>query len=107
MRATPCLLLLCCIAAVAQTESFVKVTEKSLPEITANDNRLPAGRLHNGVLTIGLEVRTGIWYPEERDGPGLQVQAFAEPGRPAEIPGPMIRVTEGTEILVNIRNAIP
>ncbi len=79
MRATPCLLFLSCIAAAAQTESVVNVTEKSLPEITANDNRLPAGRLHNGVLTIGLEVRTGIWYPEERDGPGLQVQAFAEP----------------------------
>ena len=54
MRTTPCLLLLCCIAAVAQTESFVNVAEKSLPEITANDNRLPAGRLRNGVLTIGL-----------------------------------------------------
>ncbi len=107
MRATLCLLFLCSIAAAAQTESFANVAEKSLPEITANDNRLPAGRLHNGVLTIGLEVRTGIWYPEERDGPGLQVQAFAEAGRSPEIPGPTIRVPEGTEILANIRNAIP
>ena len=107
MRATPRLLFLCCIAAVAQTESFVKVTEKRLPEITANDNRLPVGRLHNGVLTMGLEVRTGIWYPEERDGPGLQVQAFAEAGRSPEIPGPLIRVPKGTEIHVTIRNSIP
>jgi FtsP/CotA-like multicopper oxidase with cupredoxin domain len=107
MRATPCLLFLCCIAAVAQTESFVNVAETSLPEITANDNRLPVGRLHNGVLTIGLEARTGIWYPEERDGPGLQVQAFAEPGRSLEIPGPLIRVPEGTEIHATIRNSIP
>jgi FtsP/CotA-like multicopper oxidase with cupredoxin domain len=107
MRATPCLLLLCCVTAVAQTEFFGNVTEKSLPEITANDNRLPAGRLHNGVLTIGLEVRTGIWYPEERGGPGLQVQAFAESGRSLEIPGPLIRVPEGTEIHVAVRNSIP
>lgn len=107
MRATPCLLFLCCIAAAAQTESVVNVTEKSLPEITANDNRLPAGRLHNGVLTIGLEVRTGIWYLEERDGPGLQVQAFAEPGHSPEIPGPLIRVPQGTEIHVTVRNSIP
>jgi FtsP/CotA-like multicopper oxidase with cupredoxin domain len=107
MRAIPCLLLLCCVTAVAQTEFFGNVTEKSLPEITANDNRLPAGRLHNGVLTIGLEVRTGIWYPEERGGPGLQVQAFAESGRSLEIPGPLIRVPEGTEIHVAVRNSIP
>ncbi len=107
MRATPCLLFLCCISAVAQTESSVKLTEKSLPEITANDNRLPRGRLHNGVLAIELEAREGIWYPEQRDGPGLHVQAFAEPGRSPEIPGPLIQVPEGTEIQVTLRNAIP
>jgi FtsP/CotA-like multicopper oxidase with cupredoxin domain len=107
MRVTPCLLFLCCIAAVAQTGSLVKVTEENLPEITTNDNRLPVGRLHDGVLTIGLEVRTGIWYPEERDGPGLKVQAFAEPGRSPQIPGPLIRVPEGTEIRVSLRNNIP
>jgi FtsP/CotA-like multicopper oxidase with cupredoxin domain len=106
MYPAPCVLLFC-IAAAFPTASFAGVAGNGLPEITANDNRLPRGHLSNGVLTIELEARVGIWYPEERDGPGLQVQAFAEAGRPAEIPGPMIRVTEGTEILVNIRNAIP
>ncbi len=107
MRATLCLLFLCSIAAAAQTASFANVAEKSLPEITANDNRSPAGRLHNGVLTIRLEAQTGIWYPEERDGPGLQVQAFAEPGHSPGIPGPLIRVPEGIEIHATIRNSIP
>jgi manganese oxidase len=105
MHPAPCVLLFC-IAAAFPTTSFAGVAGNGLPEITANDNRQPRGHLSNGVLTIELGARVGSWYPE-RDGPGLQVQAFAEAGRPAEIPGPMIRVTEGTEILVNIRNAIP
>jgi FtsP/CotA-like multicopper oxidase with cupredoxin domain len=102
-----CFVLLFCIAAAVPTASSVGVAGKSLPEITANDNRVPRGHLSNGILTIELEAGVGIWYPEERDGPGLEVQAFAEAGRSPEIPGPLIRVPEGTEILVNIHNAIP
>jgi FtsP/CotA-like multicopper oxidase with cupredoxin domain len=104
MRIASWLLLLCGIAAVP--EALPIVPEPSLPEISANDNRAPAGRLQNGVLTLALEARMGMWYPEERDGPGLQVQAFAEPGRLPEIPGPLIRVPEGTEIDIAVRNAI-
>ena len=81
-------------------------TDERLPEITVNDNRLAGGRLHDGVLALELEAREGIWYPEEHDGPGLRVQAFAEPGRPPEIPGPMIRVPEGTDVQLSIRNSI-
>ncbi len=103
----PAAVLLFFIAAAFPTMSFAAVAERSFPEITANDNRLPQGHLSNGVLTIKLEARVGTWYPEERDGPGLQVQAFAEAGRPAEIPGPLIRVPERTEIQVSVRNTIP
>jgi FtsP/CotA-like multicopper oxidase with cupredoxin domain len=35
------------------------------------------------------------------------MQAFAEEGRPPEVPGPMIRVVEGTEIHVTIHNSLP
>jgi FtsP/CotA-like multicopper oxidase with cupredoxin domain len=107
MRAIRYLLLLYCLAAAAQTTSSAFGADTSLPTIIANNNRGPAGRLHHGVLTVGLEARTGIWYPEELDGPGLQVQAFQEPGHSLKIPGPLIRVQEGTEIHVAIRNRIP
>lgn len=103
----PAAVLLFFITAAFPIMSFAAVAEKNFPEITANDNRLPRGHLSNGVLTIELEARIGTWYPEERDGPGLQVQAFAEAGPPAEIPGPLIRVPEGTEIQVSVRNTIP
>jgi len=65
-------------------------------EIVANRNRTPAGKLENGVLNVQLELRTGAWRPEADDGPQLFVQALSESGRAAQIPGPMLRMTEDT-----------
>ena len=107
MRPTQCLFLFCVVAAAVPTAFFGRTAGEDIPEINANDNRLPHGSLKDGVLTIELEAREGTWYPEQRDGPGLRVQVFAEPGRSPEIPGPLIRVPEGTEIRVTVRNAIP
>jgi FtsP/CotA-like multicopper oxidase with cupredoxin domain len=107
MRAAQSIFLLCAVAAVIPTASPRRTAGEDLPEIKSSDNRLPRGRLKDGVLTIELEARVGVWYPEDHDGPSLQVQAFAEPGHSPEIPGPMIRVPEGGEISVDIRNAIP
>src|SRR5262245_17571715 len=106
MRAAPCIFLFCVVAAAAPTALFGRAAAQDIPDIQANDNRLPHGQLKDGVLTIQLEARLGLWHPEERDGPSLQVQAFAEAGHSPEIPGPIIRAPEGTEISVDIRNTI-
>lgn len=74
--------------------------------IVSNPNRNPAGRLRHGVLTIRLELRSGMLRPQADDGPGVLIQAFAEAGRPLQVPGPLIRVTEGTEIHATIRNSL-
>src|SRR4051794_24150701 len=74
--------------------------------IVANPNRIPAGRLRGGVLTLELELRTGMFRPHADNGPGVEVQAFGEPGRPLQIPGPLIRVPEGTVIHATIRNRL-
>ena len=71
-----------------------------------NDNRVAAGTLHDGVLTLHLEARRGLWYPDENDGPGLAMEMFAEAGHPPQNPGPLIRVTAGTRIDVTVRNAL-
>jgi manganese oxidase len=76
------------------------------PTISINDNRWPAGRLENGVLTLRLEARDGIWYPEGDKGPGLPVAAFAEEGGPLLNPGPLIRVPVGTDVRVTLRNSL-
>ena len=74
--------------------------------IAANDNRRPAGRLEGGVLTLALEVRVGALRPEEDSGPGLPTLAFAQVGQPLQVPGPLIRVPQGTEVRVSLRNPL-
>lgn len=74
--------------------------------IFANDNRSAAGVLRNGVLTVRLEVREGEWHPERESDPGIAIRAFAEQGKGASVPGPLIRVPEGTEIHASVRNTL-
>ncbi|MBZ5719583.1 MAG: multicopper oxidase domain-containing protein [Acidobacteriia bacterium] len=74
--------------------------------VVANQNRTPAGMLQGGVLNLQLEIRSGAWHPEAEDGPQLFVQAFGEPGHPAQIPGPMLRVPQGTMVHVTVTNQL-
>ena len=78
-----------------------------LGTIAANDNRYPAGRLERNVLTLRLTVHWGLMRPEGNDGPGLATLAFAEVGKTPQIPGPLIRVPQGTEIRVSFHNPLP
>ena len=75
-------------------------------QIVANQNRVPAGRLENGALNVQLEIRSGTRHPEAEDGPQLFVQAFGEAGSAAQIPGPMLRMPEGTTVHVTVTNKL-
>jgi FtsP/CotA-like multicopper oxidase with cupredoxin domain len=86
--------------------STTAIAGQATPSASVNDNRTPAGVLRNGVLTLHLEARPAIWYPEKDGGPHLTVSAFAEEGHAPQIPGPMIRVSEGTKISATIRNLL-
>lgn len=74
--------------------------------IHANSNQAAAGIMANGVLAINLEVREGEWFPEDERGPSVKVFALAEKGKAAQIPGPMIRVLQGTTIHLHLQNLI-
>src|SRR5262249_47493492 len=78
--------------------SSTLVASSQYESVLPNSNQTPAGRLLEGKLTIHLEAVMGKWYPEENDGPALQVAAFREEGGSLLTPGPLIRVTEGTRI---------
>ena len=62
----------------------------------ANDNRIPAGTLHDGVLELNLEIVCADWRMETEDGPGLRVAVIAESGDAPTVPRPLIRVETGT-----------
>src|SRR4029079_366722 len=57
-------------------------------------------------LTIHLEAREGVWHPDRDDEPGLVVHAFGEEAKGLQVPGPLIRVTEGTEIHAFVTNTL-
>ncbi len=50
------------------------------PRALANDNRVSAGSLENGVLTVRLVAQPAAWHPEGENGCGIRVHAFAEEG---------------------------
>ncbi len=76
------------------------------PWAAANDNRAPGGTLRDGLFRLDLVARTVAWYPDGPGGCALRVHAFAENGKPPQIPGPLVRVRAGTEVRVSIRNAL-
>jgi FtsP/CotA-like multicopper oxidase with cupredoxin domain len=90
-----------CVGVTGAT--FRRETE----QIRTDDNVRPAGTLHAGVLSLGLDTRLGIWRPDGDDAPGATVPAFAEVGRQLQIPGPLIRVPSGTEVVVMVTNSVP
>src|SRR5438067_13225518 len=78
----------------------------AVEQILIIDNRGSAGTLESGVLTVRLEARQGQWHPDADSSPGIVVRAFGEEGRALQIPGPLIRVVEGTGIVVSIQNSV-
>ena len=82
------------------------VGHQSILTATCNDNRSAAGTLANGVLSVHLEARQAIWYPNKDDKAHLVVSAFGEEGHGPEVPGPLLRVPVGVEVSATIRNSL-
>jgi FtsP/CotA-like multicopper oxidase with cupredoxin domain len=76
------------------------------PRVVANDNVAAGGTVRNGVVMLRLVMQDANWYPDGPNGCALQVRTFAEEGKPPRIPGPLIRVSAGTEVQVTVRNRL-
>lgn len=74
--------------------------------IQTHDNDRAAGTLTGQVLRLHLDARKGAWYPNSDAGPSAEMLAFAEAGGPPQIPGPLIRVPAGTEVVASITNSL-
>jgi FtsP/CotA-like multicopper oxidase with cupredoxin domain len=96
------------VAALAVfTTSYSPPAVPRAERVVPNDNRTAAGKLDGDVLALALEVRSSTWYPEGDDGPSVDIPAFAEVGKAAQVPGPLVRVTAGTRVTATIRNSLP
>ncbi len=98
------LALLSCLSLATAPTSFA--AHRAPEAIAPNDNRIAAGKLQGGVLTIALEARNGQWLPEGTGSRPIAVAAFAEVGKPLTNPGPLIRVPQGTEVRATLKNSL-
>lgn len=97
-------LLLLLVAAPCWPSAAAASAGPTLPGVEPNDNRRAAGTLDAGTLRLALRAARGRWQPEGPAGPTLEVEALGEVGRVLTVPAPLIRVPEGTEIAVSVRN---
>jgi FtsP/CotA-like multicopper oxidase with cupredoxin domain len=88
---------------LASTAAAQTVTER----VRSNDNRARAGVFMSGTYAVRIEARMARWHPQGEDAPGAVIPAFAEIGRPAQVPGPLLRVPGGTNVIATVRNLIP
>ncbi len=95
------------VAFLALGARASEANPSAVPAAHANDNRVAAGELKRGVLSLHLELVDATWYPEQEGGPSIHVYAFAEPGRAPQIPGPLIRIPQGTEVHASLHNSLP
>jgi len=79
---------------------------QTLPTAAPNANGAAAGALRGGVLAVTLEARLAMWHPDGDSLPGIPIEAFGEPGRAPQVPGPLIRVPRGTDVRATVRNAL-
>lgn len=78
----------------------------ALPAIAINDNRLPAGTRAGDTVHVSLVARLGAWRPDGPHGLAVPIAAFGEPGKPLQVPGPLVRVSAGTAVFIRVQNAI-
>jgi manganese oxidase len=94
-------------AVLLASASHLTAQLPPLERVRPNDNRARAGLSQGNVLAVRIEARLAMWHPNGDDQPGAPIPVFAELGRPAQVPGPLIRVTGGTEVIAIVRNSIP
>jgi FtsP/CotA-like multicopper oxidase with cupredoxin domain len=82
------------------------LAQAALPVVVPNANEVPAGQLESGVQVLRLEARESTWHPDRVPEKPVVVLAFSEEGRPPRIPGPLLRVPQGTEVRITVRNLI-
>lgn len=80
--------------------------ERALSELGFHDNTSPAGQMIGGELVVALEIQRGMWRPYGPGRHGTPILAFAERGKPATLPGPLLRVPLGTVLRVSVTNTL-
>ncbi len=94
------------LTLVVQSKSVSAHDEinSGLPFVSINDNRRAAGTITPGSLVLNLRAGAGRLRPEGDQGTAVAVEAFGEESGGLQVPAPLIRVTQGTEVVASVRN---
>ena len=100
------LLYLTAAGALFASGSIPALTAPPVERVRVNDNTRAAGTTDGDVVTVRLRAAIGTWRPEGEAGPSLRIEAFGEEGQPLAVPAPLLRVAEGTTLVVSVRNTL-
>lgn len=99
------------LGVVLQAQLVAAPSRIPLPQPTTgvaraavHENRVPAGRVAGRTLRLALDVVESAWRPEGVEDPEVPILSFAEAGKAPLVPGPLVRVTQGTEVTLTLRN---
>lgn len=95
------------VGIIATTSPGGRVARRfAMPVVEPNSNIERAGVLRGGVLAVTLEAKESQWRLVGSTRPAMTIAAFAEPGKPPLMPGPLLRVPSGTEIHLMLHNEL-
>ena len=106
VRAAALALLLLGAAAPAIPGPPARATVAPPPDAVPNDHRTIAGTRRGREYALALELRRATWHPNAPTTLAVDVPLFAEEGRPASVPGPLIRVPVGTHLHITLRSTL-
>ena len=69
-----------------------------------HQNLAAAGRRSGSTMRLALDVVESAWKPEGQGDAEVPILAFAERGQSPLVPGPLIRVPQGTAVILTLRN---
>ena len=92
--------------AAIQGQSAQAASSAVTERIAFNDNLAAAGTTSGSTVSVQIDARLGRWYPDGDNEPFTVVKAFSVQGGSLQLPGPMIRVREGADVRVTIRNSL-
>ena len=78
----------------------------SPPVADLNANTTPAGTVDGFTVTLALEARRAMWYPEGSSKPGRELATLGEVNRAPTVPAPLVRIPVGATVRASIRNTL-
>ena len=98
--------LIACAVCTGLGATAATAAHRAPPPVRPNANTERAGALHERALAVTLEAKPSLWYLNGPNRPPQTIEAFAEPGKPSLMPGPLVRAPAGTEIQLRVHNAL-